>query len=189
VTEGELPQQCSHRRGRYTPSNKVFIPRQRTTAWILCGDHPQPAARDRRPGRRSAHPRTRIDATPQAHHRPGPAGPPTTPTDPAPTTPTGPGLNTGLRCGTAPSDTARRYPRQLDPSAERPDRNTNRKSWADQQLQHAHSPDNQDHPPQRHSARPIGGSRFSRDKARGATCWRHSWFFSHFVSRAFFSAA
>src|SRR6478609_4363144 len=53
------------------------------------GDHPQPTARDRRPSRRSAHPRTRIDATPQDHHRPGPAGPPTTPTDPAPTHPLG----------------------------------------------------------------------------------------------------
>src|SRR4029079_999042 len=52
-------------------------------------DHPQPTARDRRPSRRSAHPRTRIDATPQDHHRPGPAGPPTTPTDPAPTHPLG----------------------------------------------------------------------------------------------------
>ena len=31
--------------------------------------------------------RTRIDATPQDRHRPGPAGPPATPTDPAPTHP------------------------------------------------------------------------------------------------------
>ena len=51
------------------------------------GDRPQPAARRRRPGRRPAHPRTRIDATPQDRHRPGPAGPPPTPTDPAPAHP------------------------------------------------------------------------------------------------------
>jgi hypothetical protein len=54
--------------------------------------------------------------------------------------PTGPGPNTGLPCGATRSDTARHYPRQPDPSAERPDRNPNRKSWADQQLQHAHEP-------------------------------------------------
>ena len=53
----------------------------------VCGDRPQPAARCRRPGRRPAHPRTRIDATPQDCHRPGPAGPPATPTDPALTHP------------------------------------------------------------------------------------------------------
>ena len=53
----------------------------------VCGDRPQPAARCRRPGRRPAHPRTRIDATPQDRHRPGPAGPPATPTDPALTHP------------------------------------------------------------------------------------------------------
>src|SRR6185312_8714195 len=51
------------------------------------GDRPQPAARCRRPGRRPAHPRTRIDATPQDCHRPGPAGPPATPTNPALTHP------------------------------------------------------------------------------------------------------
>ena len=46
--------------------------------------------------------------------------------------PTGSGPNTGLPCGATRSDTARHYPRQPDPSAERPDRNPNRKSWADQ---------------------------------------------------------
>jgi hypothetical protein len=57
-------------------------------AWILCAAiRPQPVARCRRPGRRPAHPGSRIDATPQDRHRPGPAGPPATPTDPALTHP------------------------------------------------------------------------------------------------------
>ena len=41
----------------------------------------------RRPGRRPAHPGTRIDAPPQDCHRPSPADPPATPTDPALTHP------------------------------------------------------------------------------------------------------
>ena len=75
--------------------------------------------------------------------------------------PTGPGPNTGLRCGTTRSDTARHYPRQPDPSAERPDRNPNRKSWADQQPQHAASPTIKITRLQPHSARPVGGSRLN----------------------------
>jgi hypothetical protein len=110
-------------------------------AWILCAAIAHNLLRAAGVLAGDQHTRARGSTLrPQDCHRPGAAGPPATPTDPAPAHPTGPGPNTGLRCGATRSDTARHYPHHLDPPAERPDRNPNRKSWADQQIQHAHSP-------------------------------------------------
>ena len=109
------------------------------------GDRPQPAARRRRPRRRPAHPRPRINATPQDRHRPGPAGPPATPTDPAPTQPLA--LVKGMACAVAQHHrtqptTARNHP---DHPPKGPT-GTHRKSWADQQhTMHATQPDNHPH--------------------------------------------
>ena len=124
------------------------------------GDRPQPAARRRRPGRRPAHPRTRIDAAPQDRHRPGPAGPPATPTDPAPTHPL-------ALVQTLAYVVAQHH--RIQPATIRASLTIRRKARPKHQQEKlgrpadtpCPQPDNQDHLTQRHSARPVGGSRLS----------------------------
>ena len=151
------PTPTPRRAGRHHPPpprhhrDRIRRPHRRTLAHLpsgrfgancrlgpVRGDRPQPAARRRRPRRRPAHPRPRSHATPQDCHRPGPAGPTPAPTDPAPAHP--------LALVETLAYTVAQHDRNSPPQPRQPDHppkgptEANRKSWADQQIPHAHTP-------------------------------------------------
>ena len=90
----------------------------------------------------------------QHHQRPGPAGPPATPTRPAPTQPLALGAGTGLHCGTTPSATA--HPLTADSLTTRRQGPTgaHRKSWTDQRPLSRPPPGQSRSKPQHHHQGP-----------------------------------
>jgi hypothetical protein len=69
--------------------------------------------------------------------------------------PTGPGRNIGLHYGTTRLDVRRPSLRHPDHPPTGPTA-ANRKSWADQQIPHAHNPKNSINKLRHHSTQPIG---------------------------------
>ena len=155
-----------------TPSSKPYSPTSSTDPWPIC---PRDASAPTPPGSCARRSPTTCCMPPEcspATNTPGhgdrryAAGlSPSRPGWPDPSAdrsctcpPTGPGRNIGLHYGTTRLDVRRHSRRHPDHPPTGPTA-ANRKSWADQQIPHAHNPKNSINKPRHHSTQPIGGSR------------------------------